>query len=307
MGLVLSLLTKKKIDDIYIDFESAKPSTQEMKVYTMVEAVLKKGEAITKAIEEYKGCTNLVTAAVKSPTSENETAAFKALSNVADDILNFYDFSKTLEQMFPILLNTISQPDVKENKQTLESQQALVKQLADVFAFALHFDGVRMTKPMLSNDFSYYRRLLPKFANDSQITIKIKDDQTGPISFFSAQHIPMMTSLCTATQKALEKNEHVTNALSAMANACYSLLERKKFEKKATNLFIARAMTGSIILFDHVDSNGAFYKKSPINIKDVVGLLKKNFSEETSLLAALQFSSKTFKTAPDSIQSLFTS
>jgi hypothetical protein len=39
-----------------------------------------------------------------------------------------------------------------------------------------------------------------------------------------------------------------------------------RFPKPETNLFAARAMTGSIILFDHVHPLGAFHKKSPIQV-----------------------------------------
>jgi hypothetical protein len=47
--------------------------------------------------------------------------------------------------------------------------QALAKQLADVFDFTLRFDQTRMKRPQLSNDFSYYRRLLPKHSQHANI------------------------------------------------------------------------------------------------------------------------------------------
>ena len=41
-------------------------------------------------------------------------------------------------------------------------QTALAKQLGEILDFALKFDELKMTKPALQNDFSYYRRLMPK-------------------------------------------------------------------------------------------------------------------------------------------------
>ena len=55
-----------------------------------------------------------------------------------------------------------------------------------------------------------------------------------------------------------------------------------------------RVMTGSIILFDHIDEKGAFHKHSQIQIKKCISILK-NFSfndkemVNDSLLNALRF------------------
>jgi len=55
-------------------------------------------------------------------------------------------------------------------------------------------------------------------------------------------------------------------------------------------MFCLRAMTGSIILFDHLHSIGAFAKKSPINIKGCINVLKTYTTSPTDgLLNALRF------------------
>jgi len=83
------------------------------------------------------------------------------------------------------------------------------------------------------------------------------------------------------------------------------MLKNNTYEKAETNLFIARAMTGACVLFDHVDVLGVFHKKSPIHIKDIVTFLKKEYPKEQPLLNSIQFSSKNFKEAADSIKELF--
>src|SRR5687768_12475013 len=103
------------------------------------------------------------------------------------------------------------------------------------------------------------------------------------MTLFTAEHIPMMTSLARGAAAAIKQNEHVTSALAIMANSCMKMIKSKKyvyfcsthfgrsskclvgrFLKAETNLFCARAMTGAIILYDHTHSLGSFHKRTPI-------------------------------------------
>ena len=179
---------------------------------------------------------------------------------------------------------------------------------ADVFDFTLRFDALRMERPFLPNDFSYYRRLLPKF--NKHPGVKIKDDEASGMALFTAEHIPMMTTLARACAKwdvNDARSAHVMEALALMANSCMKMIKTKKFTKPATLLFCARAMTGSIVLYDHISPLGVFTKKSPINIKQVIGVLKKDFpgNDGIILLNAIQFSTKHFKEASEATKELF--
>jgi hypothetical protein len=96
----------------------------------------------------------------------------------------------------------------------------------------------------------------------------------------------MMSSLAKASADAIKRNEHVTHALSVMANSCMKMLKSKKcahcrsvltvlklpwllcrFAKEQTQLFCARAMTGSIILYDHSHPLGVFHKRTPVAVQ----------------------------------------
>jgi hypothetical protein len=44
------------------------------------------------------------------------------------------------------------------------------------------------------------------------------------------------------------------------------MVEQKKFSKEDFTMLSLRAMVGSIILYDHVSEQGAFVKKSPVNV-----------------------------------------
>jgi len=84
--------------------------------------------------------------------------------------------------------------------------------------------------------------------------------------------------------------ENVTSSLGTMANVCYSMVANHKFSSDNTNMFCLRAMTGAVILYDQLDPQGAFCKKSPINIRGVINVLKTYTTSPTDgLLNALRF------------------
>lgn len=305
MGALLSSLVKsKEPEDAFIDFENARPSSNESEVYNTVENVLKDGPRVYQLISEYKGCQDLARQAMSAPTPENEKAAFEGLLVAVDSVQSFYRHSKSLEQVLPVLLDRLGKAASNEEvKSSICDQQALARQLASIFDFTLRFDQTRMLRPYLSNDFSYYRRLLPKFSKHPNL--RVKDDEASQMALFTAEHIPMMSCLSKACNSALSRNENVKVVLSAIANACLSMLKSKKFAKAETNLFCARALTGAVVLYDHVDPMGVFSKKSPVQVKAAIQLLKKEFPGEQTLLNAIQYSTKTFKDAPSGIQELF--
>jgi len=256
-------------------------------------------------IEEYKGCQDLARKAMATPTKENEIAAFQGLLAAVDDISIFYHQTKSLEVNLPKLWGALC--ETKESKQTLADQQALARQLADLFDFALRFDQTRMMRPNLSNDFSYYRRLLPKFSKNPEI--KVKDDEAAGMALFTADHIPMMSCLAKATQRYVDdvrSEEGVLRVLATMANSCMKMIRSKKFTKRDTNLFCARSMTGAIVLYDHIAPEpGVFGKRSLVQVRNCVMLLKKDFPLQTALINAIRYSTKNFSQAPQALQDLF--
>jgi len=306
MGLIQSLLGTKDVNDVFIDFENAKPTNQELEIYDRVAATLGKQHQVMKALMDYKGCQDLARKAMSSPTPENEQAAFEGLLASVDSVSLFYHYAKELERIIPELLTTLAREGT-DTKDSIADQQALAKQLADIFDFTLRFDALRMERPFLPNDFSYYRRLLPKFSKHPGV--KIKDDEASGMALFTAEHIPMMTTLARACvwDAADQRSQRAMDALSLMANSCLKMIRTKRFEKQQTLLFCARAMTGSIVLYDHISPLGVFHKKSPVNIKQVVTTLKKDFpgNDGIILLNAIQFSTKHFKESSDSTKELF--
>jgi len=148
-----------------------------------------------------------------------------------EELKEFYDFSLELESCFPKLLVALCKNDPKAN---IAQQQALAKQLADVFNFVLRFDDMKMVNPAIQNDFSYYRRTLNRMKlAKKDINITIRDELANRMSLFFAYPTPMMNVVNETTVKFLSQDatvprDHVTLALATMANVCSDMVERKK-------------------------------------------------------------------------------
>jgi len=239
--------------------------------------VLTKGPGILEKLSSYSGCEDHIRKAITTPGPENEDAAWGAVVPAVEQLREFYDFSLELDVCFPKLLVALCKTNPKEN---IGSQQALAKQLADVFDFVLRFDDLKMVNPAIQNDFSYYRRTLNrKKITKTDVNITIRDELANKMSLFFAYPTPMMNVINETTVKFLSQDssvprDNVTMALATMANVCQEMIVQKKFTNETTNMFCLRAMTGSVILFDHLHASGAFSKKSMINIKGVITTLK---------------------------------
>jgi len=293
MGKLIQSLQTREPEDIFLDFENAEPSDNEREIHSAVAACLDKGPVILDRLFKYDGCEEFIRKAITTPGEETEGAAWNAVLPAVDQLQEFYDFSLELEAVFPKLLVALCKNDPKDS---LANQQALAKQLADVFDFVLRFDDAKMVNPAIQNDFSYYRRTLNRMKlSKKDLNIKIRDELANRMSLFFAYPTPMMKVLSETTVKFLSSDssvprDNVTTALACMTNVCQEMVAKKKFEADGTNMMCLRAMTGAIILFDHLHAQGAFVRKSPINIKGCINVLKTYTSSPTDgLLNALRF------------------
>jgi len=282
--------------DIFIDFDNAQPGEGEKEIHRRVAEVLDRAPAILDKLFKYTGCEEFIRKAITTPGEETESQAWDAVLPAVDQLQEFYDFSLELENSFPHLLQALCKSDPK---QTLENQQALAKQLADVFDFVLRFDDAKMINPAIQNDFSYYRRTLNRMKlTKKDANIKIRDELANRMSLFFAYPTPMMKVLGETTAKFLQNDrevpkENVTQALAVLANVCYDMVVKQRFSSAETNMFCLRSMTGAIILFDHIAEQGAFTKRSSINVKGCIQALKNNApngpGSTDGLLNALRF------------------
>eukprot|EP00299_Pterocystis_sp_00344_P000684 c10264_g1_i1.p1 GENE.c10264_g1_i1~~c10264_g1_i1.p1 ORF type:complete len:308 (-),score=43.50 c10264_g1_i1:89-1012(-) len=305
MGQLLALIKGDLDRDLIIDFENAQPHDAFRHIYDMCEDALRKSALILDKLKNYgPGCNAEIRVALSEPSPENDRKVWLAITPKVTTLKEIHTFSQELGSVFPKLLGTICTDDPI---QSLQDQQALAKQLASIFDFVLKFDELKMHCPQLQNDFAFYRRNVGRVPQG--ITLPISDEDCAMLSMYFAAPAPMMSTLtqaCTTNQNSIPG---VNTLLAAVAGICQSMVHRKSYSQPQTQLLCLRCMVASIVLFDFIDSKGAFHRKSPINIKKCVSTLRTCHEQSTaeSLFNTLKFSTKHLNDAdtPTSVSELF--
>ncbi|XP_063234676.1 CYFIP-related Rac1 interactor B [Bacillus rossius redtenbacheri] len=318
MGKLLSLLARDDSNccspqkyDVFLDFENAQPTEGEQETFEQVQTVLRNSECILEEIQCYKGAGKEIREAISSPTDEFQQRAWQAVIPLVSKLKRFYEFSTELENVVPrILFQLCSGPMTPT--QHLETQQALVKQFAEILEFVLKFDEHKMKTPAIQNDFSYYRRTMMRrrlsahdeglSAEDVMATREVTNELANRMSLFYAHATPMLKVLSEATTRFVAENseipiENTTETLSTMAKVCLRMLESPnliaQFQREETQLFVLRVMVGLVILYDHVHPHGAFVRASNVDVKGCVKLLKEQPAVRSEgLLNALRYTTK---------------
>lgn len=181
-----------------------------------------------------------------------------------------------------MLLNILCKDGVTKD---LDRHPGITKLFADVLDFVFEFDNLKIHNPTIQNDFSFYRRTLQRGRTNLQQQEIAKeesdlrsamneDDLANRISLFIAYPTPMLKCVIETTTTYVESNKltkSVTEWLASIWSACYQTLHcsSKKNNHKSSpkNIaFCSKVMIVSIILYDHIDPNGASCKSSPINV-----------------------------------------
>jgi hypothetical protein len=280
---------KPKTPPLKITFD-AKPSSDEEKLFTSVkENVLAQTPELLGMITKYGGCEDVIRKALNEPGAA-ETVAWEAVSAAVDKLYEFYAFSLHLEKTWPQVLDQVCQtPDFVGG---VTKNLSITTQIAQIFSFVFHFDEAKMMNPAIQNDFSYYRRV-PGRMKDKKQKMKVDEELANKMSFFFAYPTPMMKVMIDSTT-SLDKAERprIIGGLSMVANVCLQNIQAHSTELGSDNhMLLLCAMTGCIILVDHLRDEGAFDKKSPLNIKNAIALLKavNNPQPTDFLLNSLRF------------------
>lgn len=311
MGGLLSALNdksgKKAGDAFFVDFEGAQPTPEEQETFDRVKIVLDKSKEVLAELEAYAGAGESIREAISNPKDdEKQTTAWEAVCPLVTKLKAFYDYSSEVEMALPELLSALcSSPPAG----ALESKQALAKQTAEILSFVLKFDDLKMNKPEIQNDFSYYRRTLSRLkmqdpgSDDSAV---VNNEEANRMSLFYAYPTPMLRSISEATTKFVTENkeiplENTTDCLGMMCLLCRIMVEspnyHSRFEDKEVTLqFCQRVMVACVILYDHVHHLGAFKKGSAIDMKSTLKALnmhnENNESFRNSMMNALRYTTK---------------
>jgi len=276
-----------KVPDLTIDFDSKPAGEEENKLYdTVKDQILQQTSDILGMIQKYGGCEDVIRKALNEPGAA-ETAAWEAVSAAVDKLYDFYSFSLILEKTWPQVLERVCQNDAVQG---VKDNLCITAQIAQIFSFVFHFDEAKMMNPAIQNDFSYYRRVLGRMKDKKQ-KMKVDEELANKMSFFFAYPTPMMKVIIDSTI-AIDKTERprLIGGLSTVANVCLQNITSGNVSNDHQMLLLC-AMTGCIILVDHLRDEGAFDKKSPVSIKNAITHLKSGNTPESTdfLLNSLRF------------------
>jgi hypothetical protein len=279
--------SKIKGPDFKIDF-NAKPSGDEEKLHSNVkDSVLQQTPELLAMILKYGGCEVVIRKALNEPGAA-ETVAWEAVSSAVDKLYEFYSFSLILEKTWPQVLQKVCQQDALSG---VRDNLCITAQIANIFSFVFHFDEAKMMNPAIQNDFSYYRRVLGRMKDKKQ-KMKVDEELANKMSFFFAYPTPMMKVMIDSTT-SIEKSERprIVGGLSMVANLCLQNINSNPGDEGENIMLLLCAMTGCIILVDHLREEGAFDKKSPLSIKNAITHLKSGNNPEATdfLLNSLRF------------------
>lgn len=307
MGNLLDVLRKdgrKPGQDVFLDFENAQPTEVEVEVYEKVNSVLVRSNEILDELDNYKGAGDSIRKAISNPKDDElQDVAWGDVCPLVARLKEFWLYSAEIERILPFVLDALCAQNPIES---LAQKQAIAKQFAEIIQFVMRFDDMKMTNPAIQNDFSYYRRTLSRMKLNNQSSednTVVTNDEANRMSLFYAYPTPMLKMLSEATTKFVSENqgipiENTTDCLSAMASVCRVMIETPEYSSRYTNsgtiLFCQRVMVGSIILYDHVHTVGAFSKKNPsIDIPKSIKALNMHPSPHIEpLMNALRYTTK---------------
>jgi len=281
------------VPDIDLDYGSPEPHDEtERKIFETLKEALDEAPKQLELLKDYHGCEEPIRKALNDPGPKTEQAAWKAVSKAVDKLYEFYKFSLTLEKVWPLVMDAECADDGGDS---LRSNVALAKQVAQLFDFVFHFDEAKMINPAIQNDFSYYRRVLSRMKNankEEKAKVKVDEELANKMSFFFAYPTPMMKVVIDATSEFDKAaRPRLIAGLATVANLCLRQLDSKDDEAPQGSeamLFLC-AMTGCIILVDHLHDEGAFHAKSPVRIKQAITVLKGHPEPTDFLLNSLRF------------------
>ncbi|KAF8946491.1 Protein fam49a, partial [Entomortierella lignicola] len=250
--------------------------------------------------------------AIGEPSPETEAEAWNHVKPSVDRLKKFYHYSTSIETYLPQILEVLCIGDVNTN---LEKHQTLAKALCKLLDFVFEFDSLKMKTPQIQNDFSYYRRCLSRGKLSNEVDLKSamnEDELANQMSMFFAYPTPMLKTVTTVTTEFVSKRKvgrSVSECLATLSEVCYNTVSGNsngnkknnknnnnnvKPQKPETIAFCLRVMVIAIIIYDHIDPQGAFIKSSPINIKSSVKAIHShgNSSDTPNLISALRYNTK---------------
>ncbi|KAG1694437.1 hypothetical protein DVH05_021248 [Phytophthora capsici] len=213
----------------------------------------------------YEGCLQLIQKTIREP--HDEILKLELITTLAPNINTIralYDLAIDIETIFSALVQISSQ------KSTKKAAGFLMEKIASLVDFAVAFDSLKAKTPDVQNDLSHFRRFIAVNIEVSNQLESLVDAPLNAMSFFVADHCPMLKALIRAIECAMTKEPAAVDVSALLANSRCSSMAGNRPKDGRPMLNYLRAMTGAIILYDHTAIHGAFGSKSEVKIKRCV-------------------------------------
>ncbi|KAL7993558.1 hypothetical protein Plhal703r1_c66g0169531 [Plasmopara halstedii] len=227
--------------------------------------VISQSKTALVRLQCYEGCLQLIQKTVREPKNENlKTELVNRLSRNITTLRVFYDLATDIETIFVALIQICSQ------KATKKAAAYLIEKIASLVDFAVSFDSLKAKTSDIQNDLSHFRRFLAINAAKLNQLESLADAPLNAMSFFVADHCPMLKVLIRAIECAMAKEPAAVDVSAILANSRCACMTSSRPKDGRPMMNFLRAMTGAIILYDHTAVHGAFCSKSEVKIKRCV-------------------------------------
>mmetsp|Transcript_36538 Transcript_36538/g.68059 ORF Transcript_36538/g.68059 Transcript_36538/m.68059 type:complete len:300 (+) Transcript_36538:80-979(+) len=235
---------------------------------------LSEARNLLKDLVNYHGNGESIRVALSnSQDVDLQRESFSNLCPNIDVIARFHRLSVDIATDAASLANElITVENVKENL-------TYVKLLGEILLFAFEFDQMKMMKPEIQNDFSFYRRSLGSAATGGD-ALPLPSDEANVVSMWLAGSLPMMGSICAALA-----SESVV--LVHMTHVAFGMLVRKSVESSEEKVKLVNLMIISTIMYDRVCGvpGGVFTSSSAIKVKKCIQVMKRDGGNRAQQLA----------------------
>ncbi|XP_016128428.1 protein FAM49B-like [Sinocyclocheilus grahami] len=186
MGNLIKVLTRdidNNAGNFFLDFENAKPTEAEKRVWEKVSEVLTEAVSVLQDLQSYSGAGETIRQAIQHPNDERvQESAWAAVVPLVGKLKKFYEFSLKLEDALQGLLEFLTSSRCSPT-QHLEQEQALAQQFAEILHFTLRFDELKVTwQPQMKGCIKVLRYQPPNsvegLLNALRYTTKHLNDET---------------------------------------------------------------------------------------------------------------------------------
>lgn len=236
--------------------------------------ILKEARSLLIQLQNYHGNAESIRVALSnSQDADLQRESFSNLCPNIDIIAKFHRFSVEIAKATTTLANELTTVEnVKENL-------TYVQLLGEILLFSFEFDQLKMMKPEIQNDFSFYRRSLGSAAMGNE-TLPLPSDEANVVSMWLAVGLPMMGSICNALSAESVVLVHV-------ADIAFGMLARKSIVSEEQKMKLVNLMIISVIMYDRVCGvpGGVFTSNSAIKVKKCIQVMKRDGGSRAQQLA----------------------